>query len=58
MQVLEKLSMFAEHDLDVAMEVVDEIFNAQEEILFNNGIEMSNLNSIGTLNLHCYMKMG
>ena len=58
MQVLEKLSMFAEDDLYAAVEAVDEVCNSREEILFNSGIEMSNLNSIGTLNLHCYMTMG
>ena len=58
MQVLEKLSMFAEDDLDAAVEAVDDVCNAQEEIIFNSGIEMSNLNSIGTLNLHCYLTMG
>jgi len=57
-QVLEKLSMFAEDDLDAAVEAVDEVCNALEEILFNSGIEMSNLNSIGALNLHCYLTMG
>jgi len=57
-QVLEKLSMFAEDDLDAAVEAVDEVCNAPEEILFNSGIEMSNLNSIGALNLHCYLTMG
>ena len=50
--------MFVEDDLDAAVEAIDEVCNAPEEILFNSGIEMSNLNSIGTLNLHCYMTMG
>ena len=34
LQVLQQLSMFAKDDLDAAVEAIDEVCNAQEEILY------------------------